>query len=145
MSGSSGPVFKQLNLVVTDMDAALAFWRRLGLAPRLTPDGQHADAELTSGLDIEWDTAEFAPQWDTGTRGASAGSLIIGFEVPSREAVDALYDELTGAGYYGHQRPYDGFWGARYAIVDDPDGNSAGLMSPVEADRKFWPPTQAPR
>ena len=50
----------------------------------------------------------------------------------------------TAAGYHRHQRPYDGFWGARYAIVDDPDGNAAGLMSPVEADRKFWSPTHAP-
>jgi catechol 2,3-dioxygenase-like lactoylglutathione lyase family enzyme len=144
VSGAAGPAFRQLNLVVTDMDAALAFWRRLGLTPRLTPDGQHADGELSPGLDIEWDTAELAPQWDTGTRGARPGGLIIGFQVASRAAVGALYEELTAAGYHGHQRPYDGFWGARHAIADDPDGNSAGLMSPVEADREFWPPTQAP-
>ncbi len=28
--------------------------------------------------------------------------------------------------------PSDGFWGARYAIVEDPDGRAVGLMSPVE-------------
>jgi uncharacterized glyoxalase superfamily protein PhnB len=57
--------------------------------------------------------------------------------------VDEIYAGLTGAGYRGHQKPYDAFWGARYAIVEDPDGNAVGLMSPIEAEHKFWPP-QAP-
>lgn len=139
----SGPTFSQLSLVVTDMAAALAFWRRLGLTPETSPDGAHASAQLSGDLIIEWDTAEFAAVWDSGTR-RPAGGVIVGFEVPSRQAVDDLYDELTAAGYHGHQRPYDAFWGARYAIVDDPDGNAAGLMSPIGASRKFWPPAQAP-
>jgi catechol 2,3-dioxygenase-like lactoylglutathione lyase family enzyme len=140
----SGPVFKQLTLVVSDMDAALAFWRRLGLVPDITPGGIHASADLAPGLIIEWDTAGFAARWDSGSPGASAGGIIVGFAVASREAVDDLYAELTAAGYRGHQRPYDTFWGARYAIVDDPDGNAAGIMSPVEDDRKSWPPAPAP-
>jgi uncharacterized glyoxalase superfamily protein PhnB len=140
----SSPAFSQITLVVTDMDAAMAFWRRLGLAPEVTPGGVHARADLAPGLIIEWDAAGFAAQWDSSSRGAQGGGSIVGFEVPSREAVDDLYTELTAAGYHGHQRPYDTFWGARYAIVDDPDGHAAGLMSPVDDDRKFWPPAPAP-
>ena len=30
------------------------------------------------------------------------------------------------------QEPYDAFWGARYAVVSDPDGNGVGIMSPVD-------------
>ena len=55
-----------------------------------------------------------------------------------------MYGDLVAAGYRGRQPPYDAFWGARYAIVDDPDGNGVGLMSPIEADRKFWPPATPP-
>jgi len=33
-------------------------------------------------------------------------------------------------------KTYDAFRGARYAIVEDPDGNSFGLMSPIDAARK---------
>jgi uncharacterized glyoxalase superfamily protein PhnB len=73
----------------------------------------------------------------------AGGSTVLGFAVPSRQAVDEIYAGLTGAGYRGHQKPYDAFWGARYAIVEDPDGNAVGLMSPIEAEHKFWPP-QAP-
>ncbi|MDJ0357961.1 VOC family protein [Paenarthrobacter sp. PH39-S1] len=91
---------------------------------------------------IEWDSVEFVPQWDSGWNGTTGGSAVLGFSVPTREAVDQIYTELTSAGYEGHQQPYDAFWGARYAIVDDPDGNSVALMSPEDPERKFWPPTQ---
>jgi uncharacterized glyoxalase superfamily protein PhnB len=37
---------------------------------------------------------------------------------------------MTAAGYVGHLAPIDAFWGARFAIVDDPDGNVVGLHGP---------------
>jgi hypothetical protein len=33
------------------------------------------------------------------------------------------------------------FWGARYAIIEDPDGIAVGVMSPISADRKSPPPS----
>jgi catechol 2,3-dioxygenase-like lactoylglutathione lyase family enzyme len=143
MTSADGPVFSQLNLVVSDMDAATAFWRRLGLSPKVSADGAHATADLPGGLHIEWDTAEFAAQWDSGSRGPSGGSTVFGFEVATRQAVDDLYAELTAAGYRGRQVPYDAFWGSRYAIVEDPDGNPVGLMSPMEEEYRSAP-RQAP-
>ena len=44
-------------------------------------------------------------------------------------AVDATYGELVDAGYDGHREPWDAFWGQRYAIVLDPDGNSVDLFA----------------
>jgi uncharacterized glyoxalase superfamily protein PhnB len=64
---------------------------------------------------------------------------VLGFSVASRDAVDERYAALTGAGYPGRQPPYDAFWGARYAVVQDPDGRDVGLMSPIDPDRKFVP------
>jgi uncharacterized glyoxalase superfamily protein PhnB len=43
--------------------------------------------------------------------------------------VDSLYAELTGAGYAGHLEPWDAFWGQRYAVVKDPDGNDVALFA----------------
>jgi hypothetical protein len=31
-------------------------------------------------------------------------------------------------------------WGARYAIVEDPNGIAVGLMSPRDPVRNYWPP-----
>ena len=72
--------------------------------------------------------------------GVRFGLLIgIGFGVSSREAVDELYEELTKAGYRGQQPPFDAFWGARFAVVEDPDGNAVGLMSPRDPARRSVP------
>jgi len=138
------PILNQLNLVVRDMDATIAFYRRLGLPVQAQPDSEHVALNLPNGLLVEWDSAEFVPQWDSGWTGRTGGGIVLGFSVPSREAVDEIYADLTGAGYWGHQPPYDAFWGARYAIVDDPDGNAVGLMSPIDPERRSRPPAKAP-
>ncbi len=134
------PVLDQLNLVVKDMDATVAFYTRLGLTiPDTTPEWQqhHRNAVLPGGISLDFDSEAFARVWNRGwQRGTGAGMGVLGFRLPSREAVDQLYAELTGAGYAGQQPPYDAFWGARYAIVSDPDGYAVGLMSPVAPDRR---------
>jgi len=139
MSGA-GATLNQLNLAVRDMHAAVAFYRRLGVDLKTVGDGRHAAAQLANGMLLELDTTDFVPEWDAGFAGSTGGTTVLGFSLPSPEAVDEMYAELTGAGYRGHQPPYDAFWGARYAIVDDPDGNPVGLMSPIEEELKYWPP-----
>lgn len=138
------PKLSQLNLIVSDMDATVAFYRRLGLAFGAGPGELHVAVRLSDELLLEFDAASFVGQWDSGWRGETGSSTVLGFSVENRERVDVLYADLTTAGYRGRQPPFDAFWGARYAIVDDPDGNGIGLMSPIDAHRKFWPPVPPP-
>ncbi len=145
MSPNPGPAFCQLNLLTRDMAAAMAFYRLLGLQVSESPGGAHTEVILPSRVSIEWETIESAVLWDSGSRPGIGGNVIVCFGLATRPAVDDLYATLTAAGYRGHQRPYDAFWGARYAIVGDPDGNAFGLMSPVEDEHRYWPPRQAPR
>jgi catechol 2,3-dioxygenase-like lactoylglutathione lyase family enzyme len=140
------PILDQLNLVVRDMEATVAFYRRLGLTiPDVDPAWQahHRSARLADGMDLDFDSEVFARTWNRGWRGAShtRGAMgVLGFRLPSRDAVDARYAELTGAGYTGQQEPYDAFWGARYAVVEDPDGNAVGLMSPIDPAHRSTSP-----
>ena len=66
--------------------------------------------------------------------------VVIGFKVDRREEVDELVAALAADGVPVQQEPYDAFWGARYAIVSDPDGNGVGVMSPVDPARSSQPP-----
>lgn len=143
--GDQWPVLNQLNLVVRDMEASAAFYRRLGMEIEDSgPD--HRIATNAGALDFDLDSRSFAKVWNGATPDApGAPAVVIGFGVASREEVDRLYEELTAAGYRGQQRPYDAFWGARYAIVEDPDGNPVGLMSPSDPERRSWPPEPAPK
>ncbi len=134
------PVLDQVNIVVRDMDAALAFYRCLGLdIPDRDPawDPHHRSANVGGGMDLDLDSVRFAQRWDAGWKGGQGGAgCVIGFKVGAREEVDRIYDDLTGAGYRGQQEPYDAFWGARYAVVEDPDGNEVGLMSEIDPARR---------
>ena len=136
-----------LNVIVRDMAASLDFCRRLGIAVPGPGDGSGARVQLKmpGGFSLELDTAESARLWHAGWRADPAGArVVLGFMLASRQAVDDRYAELTAAGYRGRQPPFDAFWGARYAIVAGPDGNHAGLMSPVGESRRAWPPRPSP-
>lgn len=137
------PVLGGVNLFVKDMSATVAFYRRMGLAiDDDHPWGtHHVELVMPSGFELAFDSIEMTKSYDSGWRGPSDGSRgVLVFSLPSREAVDTLYAELTAAGYVGHQPPFDAFWGARYAVVDDPDGNNVGLMSPSDAEHRGVPP-----
>jgi catechol 2,3-dioxygenase-like lactoylglutathione lyase family enzyme len=144
---TSQPVCDQINLIVDDMDATVAFYRRLGLtiadAPAWLPgsNARHVEVEMPSGLRLEFDNREMAAIWHGSSSGDGRGRAVLGFSLPSRDAVDERYAQLTAAGYTGRRAPCDAFWGARFAIVQDPDGNDVGLMSPADPARRFVPGT----
>jgi uncharacterized glyoxalase superfamily protein PhnB len=137
------PVFNQVNLVVADMEATLAFYRRLGFTIDNPPSewsAHHVEVRVSDDMSIEFDSLASAQIWNAGAQEAGGSSIVLNFAVPSRQAVDDLFAHMTAGGYKGQQPPYDAFWGARYAIVEDPDGNGAGLMSPMDPDKRVpWP------
>jgi uncharacterized glyoxalase superfamily protein PhnB len=135
-------VLNQVNLVVRDMAAMVEFYGRLGveIAPtRPEWEPHHRTATMPEGLDLDLDSQAFASHWDEGWPRERSG-VVVGFRVETRAAVDEIYDDLRGAGYAGQQHPYDAFWGARYAVVSDPDGNAVGIMSPIDPQRVASPP-----
>ncbi len=144
MPTEAPPVLAQLNLVVADIAASVAFYRLLGLTIDDTHpySAHHIDVTMPGGFELALDSVEFARRWDVGWRGVpGAARNVIGFNLPSRQAVDDRYAALTAAGHRGQQPPCDAFWGARYAVVEDPDGNPVGLMSPIDDDRRSVPPS----
>jgi len=135
----------QVNIVVRDMDAMSAFYTRLGLrlnkgAPEWSP--HHRNTGSLDGIDVDLDSPEFASAWNEGWPGGTG--VVLGFRLPDRDAVDLMYAELIADGHESQQQPYDAFWGSRYAVVADPDGNSVGLMSPRDEARRKPSPAPPP-
>ncbi len=124
-----------LGLVVADMAASLAFYRRLGVdLPDDADTEPHVEADL-GGFRLLWDTHDtirsFDPSWTPPAGGGHA--MALAFACDSAKEVDALHDELVAAGYGSHLAPWDAFWGQRYASVLDPDGNSVDLFAALDA------------
>ena len=108
-----------LGVVVSDMAASLAFYRRLGLPVPDDADAEpHVEIDLGSGLRLALDTEDtirsFDPGWTRPTGGA-ATSLAFGCESPA--GVDAAYADLVASGAAGHLPPWDAVWGMRYAVL----------------------------
>ena len=127
------PKLDLIGLVVQDMASSLAFYRLLGLE---FPEGSelegHVEVTLPGGLRLAWDTVEvihsFSPEWSAPLGGSRVG---FSFLLESAAEVDAKFAELESLGCQVHKAPWDTFWGQRYAIFKDPDGNTVDLFAPL--------------
>jgi len=140
-------IFDQLNLVSRDFDATIGFYRLLGLKIsekpvwRTASGAHHLSIPLANGLSLDFDSPALARAYNKGYRGGkNGGNAVIGFGVRTRRLVDDTYAKLIKAGHKGLQPPWDAFWGSRYAIVSDPDGNHVGIMSEVDPKKRSPPP-----
>jgi catechol 2,3-dioxygenase-like lactoylglutathione lyase family enzyme len=139
-----GAKLDQINIVVHDMDAMSEFYGRLGLqidaaSPEWAAHHRTDAADDAGPVDFDLDSQEFAHVWNAGWPGGPG--VVLTFRVESRDDVDHLYSDLESAGYRTQQSPYDTFWGARFAVVAGPDGNSIGLMSHADPARATAPPS----
>ena len=132
---SAAPVFNQVNILARDWDASLAFYRLLGFEMEgghewpAGSGGRHVGVPTPAGEStIEFDNPPMVRHYAEDTlEGASA---ILGFRYATASEVDAACARVSSAGHNVLKPPHDAFWGARYALVRDPDGNTIGLMGP---------------
>ncbi|GAA3406036.1 VOC family protein [Paenibacillus hodogayensis] len=124
-----GIKFDMVGIVVKDMRKALEFYRLLGLEiPENANDEKHVEVAQGSfrlAFDVQETIRDVYGGWDepTGHR------IELAFLCDSRGEVDELFHKITEHGYNGHRDPWDAFWGQRYAIVQDPDGNLISLFA----------------
>jgi catechol 2,3-dioxygenase-like lactoylglutathione lyase family enzyme len=128
------PVFDMIGVVTSDLPASLAFYRRLGLdIPADADEAPHVDVLLPSGMRLCWDPVStihsFDPEWSAPT---GSSRMNLAFRCADPADVDRTYETLIGAGGRGHHKPWDAFWGQRYAVVLDPDGNGVDLYAPLD-------------
>ncbi|MFI7274044.1 VOC family protein [Streptomyces sp. NPDC049879] len=127
------PRIDLFGIITDDLAASAAFYRRLGLdIPEGAEKEPHVEILLPGGQRLAWDTVDtirtFLPDWTPSQGGHRLG---LAFLCDGPAEVDALWTELTQAGYTGEKAPWDAFWGQRYAIVKDPDGNPVDLFAPL--------------
>lgn len=118
---------------MADLDATVRFYRAVGLdvdhiSDMLARASWGGEAVLEFGTEVL--TRSYDPAFETPGRPSKSTT---NFELATREAVDAKFAELVALGYSGHLAPIDALWGARFAIVEDPDGNFVGFHSPRAA------------
>jgi len=126
------PQIDCIGVVVKDMAASLGLYRRLGLDISADVDGEpHVEVALPGGQRRMFYTEETIRSFDQDWQPPSGGHRIsLAFRCADPAEVDRVYADLVAAGYHGHREPWDAFWGQRYAVVLDPDGNAVDLFAP---------------
>lgn len=125
------PIFDALGVIVSDMEAALAFYRLLGLefADGSESEG-HVEAVLVPGIRVMFDTEELVRTFDADFEPPQGrGRIGLAFLCASPADVDEVYARVVAAGHGSHLAPFDAVWGQRYATVVDPDGNHVDLFA----------------
>ncbi|MFF2550490.1 VOC family protein [Nocardia sp. NPDC058058] len=118
-----------VGIVVADMGAAVGFYRRLGVEFEEGAEKEpHVEAALGGGVRLALDTEGTILSFHPGWKGAT-GRMGLACRCESAAEVDAKFEEMVGAGYRGELKPFDAFWGQRYATVLDPDGNGVDLYA----------------
>src|SRR5919205_2882089 len=93
-----------IGIVVSDMAAALKFYRMLSLAIPEGVEGEgHVEVTSPNGYRIAWDTEEVMrgiyPDWPQPV-GQRIG---LAFKCDSPTEVDALYERIVASGHRGHK------------------------------------------
>lgn len=126
------PRLDAIGITTADLAASLAFYRfYFGLdIPAGADSAPHVEVTLPNGQRILWDTEDVIRSFDPGWTGSQGGDRVgLAFVCDTPAEVDAVYADLTGAGYQGHLKPWDAVWGQRYAVVLDPDGCAVSLFA----------------
>lgn len=129
-----------VSFIVTDMQAALDFYRLLGLPIPADADATQDHVEISvEGIRIAWETEALMRQLDSAwTPPTRPGRLSFALEALSPAAVDEAVKRVEAAGYTVKTKPFDAFWGQRYATVLDPDDTPVDLFAsfPIQIGRK---------
>lgn len=120
----SAPRFTMVVLLIEDLSRSVAFYRRLGV--EFPPDvEQRKDVvvDLGGGHNLVLTTTFVRNDVDRVTPSGGARTFLE-FFVDDDSAVDAVFMELTDAGYHGRRAPFRTDFNAYMCMVDDPDGNT---------------------
>lgn len=121
-----------VGMVVRDMAAALAFYRLLGLDIPTGKEGEdYVEVITPNGYRLSWNSVEMVKGIDPDWVEPVGQRVSLAFKCDDAADVDRLYAAVVAAGHGSHQAPWDAFWGQRYAVVIDPDGNHVDLFAPL--------------
>jgi uncharacterized glyoxalase superfamily protein PhnB len=121
-----------IDIVVADMARALGFYRALGLSvPDVATDDDQVQIATPGGAALGFLTERAMmkayPDWvkPVGQRVTFACRCDTVMEL------DETYGRVIAAGYQSRKEPWDAFWGQRYAMLVDPDGNRVDLFAAI--------------
>jgi hypothetical protein len=126
-----------VGVIVEDMRRSIEFYRRLGVEfPEGSEDKGHVEVKMGK-MTFFLTTKAVNARWDPAKTEASGGyRMILEFYLEQPALLDAKYAEMIGYGYEAHVEPYMVTPQLRFAMINDPDGNTILLSAYTEPGLK---------
>ncbi len=119
-----------IGIVSKNIPESVRFYSLLGLVfEPCDKTTQHLESTLPNGLRLMLDSEELIQSMKPHWIKPKNSSISLAFECKSAKEVDEAYAKLIKAGFNAEKEPWDAFWGQRYAVVLDPDGNAIDLFA----------------
>lgn len=121
-----------IGIVSKNIPESVRFYSLLGLVfEPCDKTTQHLESTLPNGLRLMLDSEELIQSMKPHWIKPKYSSISLAFECKSVNEVNEAYAKLKAAGFDAEKEPWDAFWGQRYAVVLDPDGNSIDLFAAI--------------
>lgn len=122
-----------VGIVVSEMAKAIEFYKVLGFSVIGDPNQPYVEL-ANQGVRISLNTREMI----TGIYGfepeSNGDKIELAFLCETVAEVDQVTARIKTAGYEIFKEPWDAFWGQRYAIIKDLDGNLLSLFANLETN-----------
>jgi catechol 2,3-dioxygenase-like lactoylglutathione lyase family enzyme len=117
-------------ITTADLVTSLRFYGLLGLEVPDAGEG-HVEAQVPGRLRLMWDTEDVIRQIEPDLPTPVRQRVVLAFRCTDPADVDGTYERIVAAGFEGKRKPWDAFWGERFAYLRDPDGNTVALFAPL--------------
>ncbi len=114
----------------SDITNSVRFYEILGFKfPEFKPDEDHLEPITAPGeMRLMIDSKKLLTEL-LGKEPSPANHSAFALEYSSAAEVDEIAAKVKAAGFKVQKEPWDAFWGQRYAIVADPDGQLVDLFA----------------
>lgn len=121
-----------IGIIAKDMKKSLDFYRTLGLnIPEDIEAEDYYEVEK-EGIRISFNSQKMH-DGIYGDLGKAAGQrLELAFLCDNMVSLNETHERMKAAGYTIFKEPWDAFWGQRYCIIEDCDGNLISLFCGLE-------------
>lgn len=119
-----------LGIVSKNIPESIRFYTLLGLQFEACENtAQHVEAIAKNGLRVMLDSEEIIKSIKPNWKKPESAAISLAFQCETPAEVDQTFASVQKAGFKVEKEPWDAFWGQRYAIVLDPDGNPIDLFA----------------
>jgi len=119
-----------IGITTTNLAKTVEFYTLLGFEfPDHKPDEQHLEPKISVGsAKLMIDSHDLIKEI-LGTDPVPSNHSAFALEYETPKELDEIVQKLKNSGFIITKKPWDAFWGQRYAIVEDPDGYKVDLYA----------------